>query len=97
MFRLTLPARAAGRSRTGSRDGGGEDPARRGRGAHPRGAQGAPRAEGYRVVAVETRDEGIAALAGAPDLVILDRRLPDGEGLDVLARAPRVGARRHAA
>lgn len=41
--------------------------------------------EGYRVVAVETRDEGIAALEGAPDLLILDRRLPDGEGLEVLA------------
>ena len=40
---------------------------------------------GYRVVTAETRDEGVAALAGAPDLVILDRRLPDGEGLDVLA------------
>ena len=41
--------------------------------------------EGYRVVAVETREEGLRALEGAPDLVILDRRLPDGEGLDVLA------------
>ena len=49
------------------------------------GLKGRLEQEGYRVVAVETRDEGIAALAGAPDLVILDRRLPDGEGLDVLA------------
>lgn len=40
--------------------------------------------EGYRVVAVETRAQGLRALEGAPDLVILDRRLPDGEGLDVL-------------
>lgn len=42
------------------------------------------RAEGYRVQAVATRQEALEALAGAPDLVILDRRLPDGEGLDVL-------------
>ena len=40
--------------------------------------------EGYRVVAVATREDGIRALGGGPDLLILDRRLPDGEGLDVL-------------
>ena len=40
--------------------------------------------EGYRVTAVETVAAGIAATAGGPDLVILDRRLPDGEGLEVL-------------
>jgi len=39
---------------------------------------------GYRVACAGTRAEGLAALAGAPDLVILDRRLPDGEGLDLL-------------
>ncbi len=52
-------------------------------------------AEGYRVSCAATREEGLAALAGAPDLVILDRRLPDGEGLDVLAavrRSPRPAA-----
>jgi DNA-binding response OmpR family regulator len=48
--------------------------------------------EGYRVVAAATRAEGLAALQGAPDLVILDRRLPDGEGLDVL-RALRASGR----
>ena len=41
--------------------------------------------EGYRVVAVETREARPSPRSrGAPDLVILDRRLPDGEGLDVL-------------
>jgi len=43
--------------------------------------------EGYRVTAVETVADGIAALEGGPDLVILDRRLPDGEGLEVLRKA----------
>jgi DNA-binding response OmpR family regulator len=43
--------------------------------------------EGYRVSAVGTVAAGIAALEGAPDLVVLDRRLPDGEGLDVLRHA----------
>lgn len=41
-------------------------------------------AEGYRVQCAKTRAEGLAGLEGAPDLVLLDRRLPDGEGLDVL-------------
>jgi DNA-binding response OmpR family regulator len=43
--------------------------------------------EGYRVVVAEDRAKGLAALDDAPDLVILDRRLPDGEGLDVLRAA----------
>ncbi len=43
--------------------------------------------EGYRVTAVENVADGILALEGGPDLVILDRRLPDGEGLDVLRTA----------
>ncbi len=49
--------------------------------------------EGYRVVSVETVAEGLAQLEGAPDLVILDRRLPDGEGLDVLRAARNAGSR----
>ena len=50
--------------------------------------------EGYQAIAAETKAEGIAALERAPDLVILDRRLPDGEGLDVLRalRAHGLGA-----
>jgi len=43
--------------------------------------------EGYRVSTAASVAEGIAALGGAPDLVILDRRLPDGEGLQVLRHA----------
>jgi DNA-binding response OmpR family regulator len=52
-------------------------------------------AEGYRVVAVEGVKTALAALAGHPDLIILDRRLPDGEGLEVL-RAARSGLHRPA-
>ena len=52
-------------------------------------------AEGYRVVAVEGVMAALAALAGHPDLIVLDRRLSDGEGLDVL-RAARRGAHRPA-
>ena len=48
--------------------------------------------EGFRVVAAATKQEGLDALDGAPDLLILDRRLPDGEGLDVL-RALRASGR----
>jgi len=40
--------------------------------------------EGYRVVDAGTLAEALQALDGSPDLVILDRRLPDGEGLEVL-------------
>jgi DNA-binding response OmpR family regulator len=50
------------------------------------------RGEGFRVVATETVAGAIAAIEGAPDLVILDRRLPDGEGLDVMRHAREHGA-----
>jgi len=40
--------------------------------------------EGFRVTDAETLADALRALEGSPDLVILDRRLPDGEGLDVL-------------
>ncbi len=52
-------------------------------------------AEGYRVVAVDGVKAAIEALSGHPDLIVLDRRLPDGEGLDVL-RAARKGPHRPA-
>jgi DNA-binding response OmpR family regulator len=44
-------------------------------------------AEGFRVVEAETLAAALAALAGHPDLIVLDRRLPDGEGLEVLRAA----------
>jgi two-component system response regulator MprA len=47
--------------------------------------------EGYRVAVAGDVAGGIDALAGAPDLVVLDRRLPDGEGLEVLRAARRDG------
>jgi DNA-binding response OmpR family regulator len=40
--------------------------------------------EGFRVTDAATLAEAMRALDGSPDLVILDRRLPDGEGLLVL-------------
>jgi DNA-binding response OmpR family regulator len=43
--------------------------------------------EGYAVTAVGDVRGALAALEAEPDLVVLDRRLPDGEGLDVLRAA----------
>jgi DNA-binding response OmpR family regulator len=40
--------------------------------------------EGFRVADAQTLAEALRALEGNPDLVILDRRLPDGEGLDLV-------------
>jgi DNA-binding response OmpR family regulator len=40
--------------------------------------------EGFRVTDAATLADAMRALDGSPDLVILDRRLPDGEGLLVL-------------
>jgi DNA-binding response OmpR family regulator len=49
--------------------------------------------EGYRVLPAATRREALELLASAPDLVLLDRRLPDGEGLDVLRAVRAQGLR----
>ena len=48
---------------------------------------------GWRVVTAGTREEALLALAGAPHpaLAIVDRQLPDGDGLDVLRAALAVG------
>jgi DNA-binding response OmpR family regulator len=48
------------------------------------------RAEGYRVLEADGVAAALAALAAHPDLIVLDRRLPDGEGLDVLKAARRL-------
>lgn len=46
------------------------------------------RRQGYDVIVAMTRGAGIAAVArDHPDLVILDLRLPDGDGLDVVRAA----------
>lgn len=48
--------------------------------------------EGYDVRAVSDGQSGLhAALTVAPDVVVLDRRLPDGDGLEVLRRMRRGG------
>lgn len=48
--------------------------------------------EGYDVRAVSDGHSGLhAALTVAPDVVVLDRRLPDGDGLDLLRRMRRGG------
>ncbi|MEM8885667.1 MAG: response regulator transcription factor [Planctomycetota bacterium] len=49
--------------------------------------------EGYRVSGAGTLAEGLERLTMNPDLVVLDRRLPDGEGLDLLRRLRRDGRR----
>jgi two-component system response regulator QseB len=48
--------------------------------------------EGYRVACVGDGHRGLAAVLGeAFDVVVLDRGLPDGDGLDLLVRLRRVG------
>lgn len=43
--------------------------------------------DGYRVSCAGTADEGgQLALASAPDLIVSDLRLPDGDGLSILRR-----------
>jgi DNA-binding response OmpR family regulator len=50
---------------------------------------------GWRVVMVGTRDEALLALADQPPpaLAIVDRQLPDGDGLEILRAALSVGTR----
>jgi len=49
--------------------------------------------EGYRATGAATLAEGMERLEIHPDLVVLDRRLPDGEGLDLLRELRRQGRR----
>jgi len=45
---------------------------------------GALTEKGYDVVAAHTLKDGMAYLSKAPDLVFLDLKLPDGDGMDIL-------------
>ncbi len=49
-----------------------------------RGLQEQLQREGYRVAVAGSVAQALAALTARPDLVVLDRRLPDGDGLQVL-------------
>jgi DNA-binding response OmpR family regulator len=49
------------------------------------------RRRGWQAVAVQTRAAGLGALRDKPALAIVDRRLPDGDGLDVLQAATDAG------
>ncbi|MBL8752940.1 MAG: response regulator transcription factor [Planctomycetes bacterium] len=49
-----------------------------------RGLQDQLEREGYRVAVAGSVAQALVALAARPDLVVLDRRLPDGDGLQVL-------------
>jgi len=49
-----------------------------------RGLEDQLQRDGYRVEVAGTVAAALAALARRPDLVVLDRRLPDGDGLEVL-------------
>jgi DNA-binding response OmpR family regulator len=50
---------------------------------------------GWRVVTVGTRDDALLALADQPPpaVAIVDRQLPDGDGLEILRAAVAVGTR----
>ena len=40
--------------------------------------------QGYNVIIANTISEGVACLKESPDLVFLDLKLPDGDGMDIL-------------
>src|SRR5215213_2493096 len=46
---------------------------------------------GYEVVICHSKAEALAVLAeGEPDILVVDRMLPDGDGLDLCTAAPRI-------
>jgi DNA-binding response OmpR family regulator len=49
------------------------------------------RRRGWTVETADTRQAAMGAVARRPALVIVDRRLPDGDGLDVLRAAAAAG------
>lgn len=48
------------------------------------------KAKGYNISTANTINAGIACLKEAPDLIFLDLKLPDGDGMDILPEIKRV-------
>ncbi len=50
------------------------------------------RAKGYNVIIANNISEGVARLKESPDLVFLDLKLPDGEGMNILPKIKEINS-----